>query len=166
MGVRPVRTEHGQGRESALEALGLELPAPKVPVANYLGTKKSGKLLFVSGRVSQTRGEVGTELDTAEAKLAARDAMLDVLAIVKQDIGDLDRIESVEKLNGFVRSSPSYTEQPFVVDGASELLIGVFGEAGRHARTATGVAQLPFGAAVQLELILRLHDSDPSTEHG
>ena len=115
--------------ESALEALGLELPAPKVPVANYLGTKKSGKLLFVSGRVSQTRGEVGTELDTAEAKLAARDAMLNVLAIVKQDIGDLDRIESVEKLNGFVRSSPSYTEQPFVVDGASELLIGVFGEA-------------------------------------
>ena len=83
--------------ESALEALGLELPAPKVPVANYLGTKESGKLLFVSGRVSQTRGEVGTELDTAEAKLAARDAMLDVLAIVRQDIGDLDRIESVEK---------------------------------------------------------------------
>ena len=141
--------------ESALEALGLELPAPKVPVANYLGTKKSGKLLFVSGRVSQTRGEVGTELDTAEAKLAARDAMLNVLAIVKQDIGDLDRIESVEKLNGFVRSSPSYTEQPFVVDGASELLIGVFGEAGRHARTATGVVQLPFGAAVQLELCRR-----------
>ncbi len=146
--------------ERALKALALELPPPKTPVANYVGTKQSGDLLFVSGRVSQVRGEVGTDLDTAAAKLAARDAMLDILAIIKQDIADLDRIESVEKLNGFVRSSAHFTEQPLVIDGASDLLVALWGEAGRHARTATGVAQLPFGAAVQLELVLRMRAQD------
>ena len=146
--------------ERELRALALELPVPKTPVANYVGTKRSGDLLFVSGRVSQVRGEVGTDLDTAAARTAARDAMLDILAIIKQDIQDLDRIESVEKLNGFVRSSADFTEQPLVIDGASDLLVALWGEAGRHARTATGVAQLPFGAAVQLELIVRLHVPD------
>ena len=146
--------------ERELRALALELPVPKMPVANYVGTKRSGDLLFVSGRVSQVRGEVGTDLDTVAARTAARDAMLDILAIIKQDIQDLDRIESVEKLNGFVRSSADFTEQPLVIDGASDLLVALWGEAGRHARTATGVAQLPFGAAVQLELIVRLHVPD------
>ena len=129
-------------------------------MANYLGSKRSGDLLFVSGRVSQLRGEVGLDLSRDEAKQAAQSAMLDILAIVKADIGDLDRIISVEKLLGFVRSAATFTEQPAVIDGASELLIELFGEAGRHARTATGVAQLPFGAAVQLELVLRLAEDD------
>jgi enamine deaminase RidA (YjgF/YER057c/UK114 family) len=145
--------------ESRLRSLGLTLPPPKVPVANYLGTKQSGDLLFVSGRVSQRRGEVGSELTLEEAKTAARDAMLDLLAIVKQDIGDLDRIVSVEQVRGFVRSAPSFMQQPLVIDGASELLIALFGENGRHARTATGAAQLPFGAAVQLDMVLRVADS-------
>lgn len=142
--------------ERRLQDLGLALPAAKLPVANYVATKRSGDLLFVSGRVSQRRGEVGSELDVDEARIAARDAMLDLLAIIKQDIGDLDRIVSVERMQGFVRSSPSFTEQPNVIDGASDLLIALFGEDGRHARTATGAAQLPFGAAVQLDLVLRL----------
>ena len=142
--------------EERLRALGLALPAPKAPVANYLGSKRSGDLLFVSGRVSQLRGEVGSEITLADAKTAARDAMLDLLAIVKQDIGDLDRIVSVEQVRGFVRSAPSFTEQPYVIDGASDLLIALFGEQGRHARTATGAAQLPFGAAVQLDMVVRL----------
>ena len=142
--------------EERLRALGLALPAPKAPVANYLGSKRSGDLLFVSGRVSQLRGEVGSEITLADAKTAARDAMLDLLAIVKQDIGDLDRIVSVEQVRGFVRSAPSFTEQPYVIDGASDLLIALFGEPGRHARTATGAAQLPFGAAVQLDMVVRL----------
>ena len=142
--------------EERLRALGLALPAPKAPVANYLGSKRSGDLLFVSGRVSQLRGEVGSEITLADAKTAARDAMLDLLAIVKQDIGDLDRILSVEQVLGFVRSAPSFTEQPYVIDGASDLLIALFGEPGRHARTATGAAQLPFGAAVQLDMVVRL----------
>jgi enamine deaminase RidA (YjgF/YER057c/UK114 family) len=144
------------GVEDRLHALGLVLPPPKAPVANYVGTKQSGDLLFVSGRVSQRRGEVGTELSVEEAAMAARDAMLDLLAIIKHDIDDLDRIVSIEQLRGFVRSSPSFTEQPRVIDGASDLLIALYGDAGRHARTATGAVQLPFGAAVQLDLVARL----------
>jgi len=142
--------------EERLRELGLALPPPKAPVANYVGTKQSGNLLFVSGRVSQRRGEVGTELSVEEAAMAARDAMLDVLAIIKHDIGNLDRIVSIEQLRGFVRSSPAFTDQPRVIDGASDLLIALYGDAGRHARTATGAVQLPFGAAVQLDLVVRL----------
>ena len=142
--------------EDKLSSLGESLPEAKKPVANYLGCKRSGNTLYVSGRVSQMRGEVGTDLTVAEAQMAARGALLDILAIVKSEIGNLDKIVSVEKLVGFVRSAPSFTEQPRVIDGASDLLIVLFGEEGRHARTATGVAQLPFGAAVQLELILRM----------
>ena len=142
--------------EKRLATLGFELPEPKRPVANYLGCKRSGDLLFVSGRVSRQRGEVGTDVSLEQAKAAAESALIDVLAIVRESIGDLDRIVSVEKMNGFVRSSPSFTEQPRVIDGASDLLIALLGDNGRHARTATGVAQLPFGASVQLELVLRL----------
>ncbi|HSE44659.1 MAG TPA: RidA family protein [Gemmatimonadales bacterium] len=149
-------SSNGGRVETRLNELGLTLPVPKPPVAKYLGTKRSGDLLFVSGKVSALRGEVGSEVDVARAKLAARDAMLDLLAIIKQDIGDLDRIVSVERLHGFVRSAPSFIAQPEVIDGASDLLVELLGAAGWHARTATGVNQLPFGAAVQLDLILRL----------
>jgi enamine deaminase RidA (YjgF/YER057c/UK114 family) len=142
--------------EDRLRSLGLELPSPKPPVANYLGCKRSGDLLFVSGRVSRLRGEVGSEISD-DAKLAARDTVLDLLAIVRKSIGDLDGIVSVEEVRGFVRSAPDFTEQPVVIDGASDLLVTLFGEAGRHARTATGAAQLPFGAAVQLDMILRMN---------
>jgi enamine deaminase RidA (YjgF/YER057c/UK114 family) len=143
--------------EDRLRALGLTLPSPKAPVANYLGTKRSGDLLFVSGRVSQLRGEVGSDVSVADATRAARDAMIDLLAIIKQDIGDLDRIVSVEQVRGFVRSAASFTEQPRVIDGASDLLIALYGDSGRHARTATGAAQLPFGATIQLDMIVRLN---------
>ncbi len=140
--------------EERLRELGLELPAAKAPVANYLGTKRSGDQLFVSARVSELRGEVGSEVSRDEAYAAARETALALLAIIRADIGDLDRILSVDKLLGLVRSASTFTEQPRVVDGASDLLVEVFGDAGRHARTATGVAQLPFGAAVQLEMVL------------
>lgn len=142
--------------EKKLAAQGLRLPEAKAPVANYVGCKRSGDILYVSGRVSPDRGEVGSDLDLAEARLAARNALLDILAILKAELGDLDRIVSIEKVTGFVRSARAFTEQPKVIDGASDLLIELYGEAGRHARTATGVAQLPFGAAVQLEMIVRL----------
>ena len=145
--------------EKRLAALGEMFPAAKKPVANYLGCKKSGDLLWVSARVSQVRGEVGTDLDVAQAQEAAKGALLDLLAIIKQGIGDLDQILGVDKLVGFVRSAPTFTEQPAVIDGASDLLIAILGEDGRHARTATGVAQLPFGAAVQLEMVMRLRGS-------
>ena len=142
--------------EATLRALGLTLPPVKAPVANYIPTKRSGDVLFVSGRVSERRGEVGSELTVEEAKLAARDTMLDLIAIIKHDIGDLDGIVSIEQVRGFVRSAPTFIDQPKVIDGASELLIALYGDAGRRARTSTGAAQLPFGAAVQLDMIVRL----------
>jgi len=145
--------------EKRLAQLGLSLPDPKPPVGNYLGSKRSGELLFASGRVSDRVGEVGTEIALAEAKEAARDAVLTILAIIKEDIKDLDLITGVVKLTGFVRSAASFTEQPKVIDGASDLLIELFKEDGRHARTATGVAQLPFGAAVQLDIIFQLRSN-------
>src|SRR5687768_16576148 len=144
------------GIESRLTAFGLALPPAKAPVANYVGTKRSGDLLFVSGRVSQLRGEVGSEVTAADARLAARDTALDLLAIVKQDLGDLDRIASIDFVRGFVRSAATFTDQPRVTDGASDLLVALFGDEGRHACTATGAAQLPFGAAVQLDMVVRL----------
>lgn len=136
--------------------MGLTLTPARPSVANYLGTKRSGDLLFVAGKVSALRGEVGTEIDVGQARRAARDTMLELLSIIRQDLGDLDRILSVERMQGFVRSAATFTEQPQVIDGASDLLVELFGEAGRHARTATGAAQLPFGAAVQLDLVLRI----------
>ena len=142
--------------EARLAAMGLVLPLPKAPVASYLGTKAAGSLLFVSGRVSEKRGQVGSDVAADEARLAARDALLDVLAIIKADIGDLDRLASIVKLQGFVNSAPNFTGQPQVIDGASDLLIALYGEAGRHARTATGVAQLPYGASVQLDMVVLL----------
>jgi len=143
--------------ERRLLELKVSLPPPKEPVANYVGCKQSGPLLFVSGLVSQTRGAAGSDVDVAAGAAAAESTLLGMLAIVRQHIGDLDRIESVEKLNGFVRSGPEFTEQPAVIDGASNMLVAIFGAAGRHARTATGVAQLPFGATVQLEMVVRLN---------
>lgn len=142
--------------EKRLQELGEVLPAAKKPVANYLGCKRSDDILYASGRVSSTVGELGTGLTVAQGRAAAREALIDILAIVKDAIGDLDDLIGVEKMNGFVRSANTFTEQPKVIDGASDLLIELFGESGRHARTATGVAQLPFGAAVQLELIFRM----------
>ena len=145
--------------EKRLAALGEVLPVAKSPVANYQGCKKSGDLLWVSARVSQARGEVGTDLDVAQAQEAAKGALLDLLAIIKHEIGDLDQIVGVDKLVGFVRSASTFTQQPAVIDGASDLLVAILGKDGRHARTATGVAQLPFGAAVQLEMVMRLRGS-------
>ena len=136
--------------------MGLSLPEPKPPVGNYLGSKKMGDLLFASGRVSDCIGEVAAEVTLEKAREAAENTVLTILAIIKQDIKDLDLITGVLKLTGFVRSSATFTEQPKVIDGASDLLIRLFGENGRHARTATGVAQLPFGASVQLEIIFQL----------
>ena len=145
----------GKIRERLVE-LGEELPAPKPHVANYVGCKAAGDTLFVSARVSQKRGVLGDDLDIDAGKSAARSAMLDLLAIVEDEIGDLDRIVSIDKVVGFVHSADSFTEQPKVLDGASELLIDLWGEAGRHARSATGVAQTPFGAAVQIEMVVTL----------
>ena len=142
--------------EDRLRTMNLELGKPRLPVGNYLGCKKAGDLLFASALVSQLRGEVGTDVSEEQAREAARDTALQILAIIKQDIHDLDLLTGVVKMIGFIRSASTFTAQPKVLDGASDLLIALFGDAGRHARTATGVAALPYGASVQLDIIFQI----------
>ena len=147
--------------EDNLRKLGFQLGPAKPSVANYLGCNRLGELLFVSGRVSELPGEVGTDVTEEEAKIAARDTILLILSIIKKDIGDLDLIQGVIKMQGFIRSSPKFTRHPYVLDGASDLLVELFGKNGQHARTATGVNQLPFGACIQLDIILQLKPIQP-----
>ena len=142
--------------ENRLLELGIVLNPPLPAVANYLGTKQIGDLLFVSGRKSELIGEVGSDISVDQAKNAARETVLTMLSIIKAGIGDLDKISGIIKLQGFVRSALDFVDQPIVIDGASDLLIEIFGEKGRHARTATGVNQLPYGTAVQLDMILQI----------
>lgn len=143
--------------EQKLNDLGFQLGPHKTPVASYLGTKRTGNLLYVSGRKSELIGAVGDEVSEEQAKLAARDTVILMLAIIKKDIKDLDIIKGVVKMQGFIRSGKTFTRQPHVLDGATELLIELFGNAGKHARTATGVNQLPFGATIQLDMVLELY---------
>ena len=145
--------------ETRLEHLGLTLPPAKSPIANYVLTKRAGKLLFVAGRVSDLTGIAGDTVSADAAKQAARDTMLDLLAIIRAQIGSLDRVLSVVSMQGFVRSSRDFMGLPVVIDGASDLLVALYGAAGQHARTATGVCQLPFGAVVQLNMVMEIDDS-------
>lgn len=146
--------------ESRLRALGIELPQAAAPVAAYVPTVLAGGLLHVSGQITLWNGEkrhigkLGAGIGVDEGKAAARLCGLNLLAQVKAALdGDLDRVVRVVKLVGFVNSAPDFTAQPAVVNGASELMVEVFGEAGRHARSAVGVAALPFDVAVEVEAI-------------
>ena len=148
--------------EERIAELGIELPMASAPVANYVMTRQSGNLLFVSGHVSKrdgvvVTGRLGETIARDEGYALARLTMIDVLASVRAALGSLDRVAAVVKLSGYVTSAQTFTEQPFVVNGASDLLVEVFGdECGRHARAAVGVAQLPLGAAVELEAIFEV----------
>ncbi len=144
--------------EEKLSKLGLDLGEAKQPVANYLGTKRSGNLLFVSARVSEQKGKVGVDVSPELSKIAARDTMLYLLSIIKEDIGSLDKIKSIVKLQGFVNANESYIYLPQIIDGASELLIELYGEEGKHARTATGASQLPYGATIQIDMIVEIKE--------
>jgi len=142
--------------EEKLKTLGFDLPPSKPPVGNYIGCKIVGNLLYASGRVSDLKGEVGTDITEQEATIAARDTILLILSIIKEDIKDLDLLKGVAKVQGFIHCNKNFTRLPEVLDGTSDILIFLFGENGRHARTATGVAQLPFNAAIQLDIIFEL----------
>lgn len=148
--------------EARLQEIGLELPPPPRPAANYVGAVQSGSLLFISGHVP-TRdgtfvyvGKVGKDLSLEEGYEAARIAALNCLASAKTVIGDLDRVTRVVKILGMVNCSEDFGDQPKVVNGASDLLVQLFGEAGRHARSAVGMQALPFGVAVEIEMILEV----------
>ena len=146
--------------EEKLSALGLQLPDPPKPVATYVPAVRTGNLLFLSGVLPMRngqlayKGKLGRELSVPEGVEAAKVAILNALAIAKQEMGSLDRITRVVKVVGHVASAEGFTDQPQVLNGASDLLVAIFGEAGRHARVATGAAELPRSAAVEIEVIL------------
>jgi len=146
--------------QDRLDALGLELPEVATPAGAYVPALVSGNLVFTAGQIPlvdgklMATGKVGSEIDVDYAREIARRCALNAIAAVKSVIGDLDRVKRVIKVFGFVSSEPSFTQQPQVINGASELLEQVFGEAGIHARSAVGVAVLPLDAPVEVELIV------------
>jgi enamine deaminase RidA (YjgF/YER057c/UK114 family) len=148
--------------ESKLKALGLQLPLPPQPVATYIPAVRVGELLFLSGVLPMRDGQLafsgklGRDLTAEEGMEAAKLSLLNALAIVKQELGSLDRISRVVKVVGYVASAEGFVQQPQVLNGASDLLVAVFGEAGRHARVAVGAAELPRRAPVEIEMILSI----------
>ncbi len=151
--------------EARLEAIGLSLPPPPEAVANYIGLVRVGKLAFVSGHGPVENGELvycgklGRDMDVETGKQAAQLTMLNLLATLKAELGELDRIERVVKLLVMVNSAPDFAEQPFVANGASDLLVEIFGpERGRHARSAVGMGALPFGISVEVEGIFEIRE--------
>lgn len=148
--------------EQRLKDLGIELPAPPKPVATYVPAVQAGDLVFLSGVLPMRDGKVavegklGRDLTVEQGYEAARAAVLNALAIVRQEVGSLDRVKRVVKLVGHVASAEGFTQQPAVINGASDLLVKLFQEAGRHARVAVGAAELPLRAPVELELIVQV----------
>ncbi len=141
-----------------LSALHITLPTPVAPVAAFVPTVRTGNLLFVSGHIAKLNGkpwvgQLGANITTEQSKEAARGIAIDLLATLHAALGDLNKIARIVKLLVLVNSTPSFTEQHLVANGASELFAQVFGENGKHARSAFGVAQIPFGACVEIELI-------------
>jgi enamine deaminase RidA (YjgF/YER057c/UK114 family) len=148
--------------EEKLTQMGLALPTPAAPAGNYVGAVRAGNLLFVSGHGPRRQGEayitgkVGRDLTTEQAYEAAKVVMLNCLASVKREIGDLDRVKRIVKLLGMVNCTEDFTEQPKVINGASDLLVALYGEAGRHARSAVGMQQLPMSIPVEIEMIIEV----------
>lgn len=148
--------------ESRLSELGVELPAAPSPVASYVPAVRSGNLLFVSGQ-GPTRdgrpvitGKLGGELDENQGREAARLCALNLLAVTRSQLGSLDAVTRVVKLLAWVASTSDFDRQPFVINAASDLLNEVFGERGRHARSAVGTNQLPFDIPVEIEMIVEV----------
>lgn len=147
--------------EGRLQALGITLPTPAAPVAAYVPTVEVNGMLFVSGQLPFNNGQVmtgtlGEDLGIEAGQTAARACAVMLLAQIKAALGSLDRVERVVKLGVFVNSDPRFTDQPKVADGASTLMVDVFGEAGRHARAAVGVPTLPLAAAVEIDAIVAI----------
>lgn len=148
--------------EARLAELGIELPTPAAPAANYVATVVTGQQLYVSGQLPMDqdgvrfKGRCGDDYGIEEGQAAARLCAINVLAQAKAATGDLERIARLVKLTAFVSSTPRFTDQPRVVNGASDLMVAVLGDKGRHARSAVGVAALPFGVSVEIEAIFEL----------
>ncbi len=145
-----------------LQALNITLPAVASPAAAYVMTVKTGNTLYVSGHIAKQAGkpwvgQLGRDMTTEQGREAARAVAIDLMATLNDACGgDLSRVKRIVKLVSLVNSTPDFTEQHLVTNGASELLVEVFGEAGKHARSAFGVAQLPLGSCVEIEMVVEL----------
>jgi len=150
--------------EEKLKEMGLELPSPGQPVANYVSAVRTGNLVFLSGHGPTKKdgslivGKVGADLNLDEGYEAARTVALVLLASLKREIGDLDKVRRVVKLLGMVNCPPDFTDQPKVINGASDLFVEIFGDSGRHARSAVGMNALPMNIAVEIEMIVEVED--------
>ncbi|WP_394845922.1 RidA family protein [Pendulispora brunnea] len=148
--------------ETRLKELGIELPAATAPVANFVPCVQTGNLLYVSGQVTAFNGEirhvgkVGGTISLEEAVQAARLCALNVLSQARAFLGDLDRVTRVVQVQGFVNAEPDYRDHPKVVNGASDVFVEVFGDAGKHARFAVGVGSLPLGVSVEVAAVLEV----------
>ena len=150
--------------EEKIDELKIKLPEAKAPVGSYMATKISGKLLFISGQISidengeLIKGKVGKDLDTDEAYQAAKRCGLSIISQVKKACGgDLSKIKSCIKLTGFVNSTDDFIEQPKVINGASDLVASIFGDAGMHTRAAVSTNSLPLGVSVEVDAIFELN---------
>jgi enamine deaminase RidA (YjgF/YER057c/UK114 family) len=148
--------------EAKLKELGLTLPDPPKPVANYVPVVRVGELLFLSGVLPSRDGQLimtgklGQDLTIEQGKEASRVAVLNSLSIIRHAAGSLDRVKQIVKMVGHIASAPGFTDQPQVLNGASDLLVSLFGDAGRHARVAVGAVELPRQAPVEIELIVQV----------
>lgn len=155
-GARP------EGPESRLAALGIELPRPPAPVANYVRAVRTGNLVFLAGHGplrpggGYVTGKLGRELSVEEGYRAARLTAVALLASLKAEIGNLDRVRRIVRVEGMVNSTPDFTEQSEVINGCSDLLVEIFGERGKHARAAVGMASLPIGLAVEIQMVVEV----------
>ena len=144
-----------------LSNLGITLVPPGAPAAAYVMAVTSGNQVFVSGHIAKRDGKpwvgkLGVDMDTASGKAAARSIAIDLMSTLQAHLGSLDRVKRIVKVMGLVHSSPEFIEQHLVINGCSELLAEVFGDAGKHARSAFGVAQIPLGACVEIEMIVEI----------
>ncbi len=149
--------------DARLAALGITVPAAAAPVANYVGYVKTGNLVFVSGQVPIKdgkflyQGKVGAEISLYEAQQAAALCAINIIAQIKDACGgDLDKVRRIVKLGGFVNSTPEFTDQPKVINGASDLMVEVFGDAGKHARAAVSAGALPLNVAVEVDAVAEI----------
>lgn len=150
--------------EKRLEELGIELPPTREPIGDYVAISRVGNILYVAGHAPIENGkrvylgQLGTDYNLEQGQAAARLTIINMIRTIKDYLGDLDRLKQVIKLNGYVNSAPDFIDQPAVIDGASKLLVEVFGERGKHARTAIGTSVLPFNLSVEIEAVLEVED--------
>lgn len=155
-----------QTPEETLEKLGIELTVPDAPVASFVHAVTAGNLVFLSGHGpaipggGYIAGKVGGDLTLEEGQLAARYTAISLLSSLKQEIGDLSRVKRIVRVFGMVNTADGFNNTPAVINGCSDLLIEVFGDKGRHARAAVGMAELPFDIAVEIEMVVELTDPE------